>query len=304
MPELALLACRVRAAVDGRWAAWLEERLAFPHPVLPPRHTLEVIQLDAPPQDAGSLEAAQPLALLRGRSGWVNRDPLFWLGSPRAGVRLEAAGGHTRLEFWGQGPDLPELVLLGLSEGLRVAGLLPLHAAGVVRGGRVLLLLGSSGTGKTTTLVRALQAGWQPVAEDFLLLEAESATAYGMDRGLRLWPDSLELLRESHPRAGGEWQQGKCFVPYRSLGLRPRTGRLTTLALLRRTPGQPSGWADASPREAAVTLWRATGLPLSRLGQQRVAQAVQGLVPQLRCRFLDLGQGPPPLGEAELLAEE
>ncbi|WP_027890994.1 hypothetical protein [Calidithermus chliarophilus] len=304
MLELTLLACRVRAAVDGRWAAWLEERLAFPHPVLPSRHTLEVAQLAAPPEGAGVLEAADPLALFRGHSGWVNRDPLFWLGSPQGGVRLEATERHTRLEFWGQGPDLPELVLLGLSEGLRVAGLLPVHAAGVVRDGRVLLLLGPSGTGKTTTLVRALQAGWQPVAEDFLLLEAEGATAYGMDRGLRLWPDSLELLREVYPQAEGEWQQGKCFMPYQSLGLAPQSGRVGGMALLLRQPARPSGWEPASPRQATLALWRATGLPLSRLGQRRVAQAVQGLVPRLRCRFLELGQGPLPLGEAELLAKE
>ena len=47
-----------------------------------------------------------------------------------------------------------------------------LHGAGIVRDGRALLLLGQSGAGKSTLVVAALEAGWQALADDVVIVEA------------------------------------------------------------------------------------------------------------------------------------
>jgi ABC-type dipeptide/oligopeptide/nickel transport system ATPase component len=47
-----------------------------------------------------------------------------------------------------------------------------LHGAAIVRDGRAFLLLGQSGAGKSTLAVAALEAGWQALADDVVILHA------------------------------------------------------------------------------------------------------------------------------------
>jgi ABC-type nitrate/sulfonate/bicarbonate transport system ATPase subunit len=62
----------------------------------------------------------------------------------------------------------------------------------VVRDGEATALTAQSGTGKTTTLLRLIAAGWTPLAEDLAWLDPDSLTLYGWDRGIRLWQETID----------------------------------------------------------------------------------------------------------------
>jgi hypothetical protein len=76
----------------------------------------------------------------------------------------------------------------------RTQGLVPLHAACVGRAGRGLLLMGSSGAGKSTVALHCLLQGLEFLAEDEVLVRPEQLLATGASNFLHLRPDSLRLL--------------------------------------------------------------------------------------------------------------
>jgi hypothetical protein len=69
-------------------------------------------------------------------------------------------------------PDLEGCVYLPLTWLLARHNRFVLHGAGIVRDGRALLLLGQSGAGKSTLAVAALEAGWQALADDVVIVDA------------------------------------------------------------------------------------------------------------------------------------
>ncbi|MHB1170197.1 MAG: hypothetical protein ACYC28_13035, partial [Longimicrobiales bacterium] len=133
-----------------------------------------------------------------------------------------------------------------LTEAVRASGLVPLHGAAIARRDEATLLLGPSGTGKTTTLLRAINAGWSPLAEDLLWLDPDSLHVYGWDRGIRLWPGTTNGLVPGIPES--DWDvapDGKLFLPWRRVGHRTPAARLTRIVLLERHsidgPAVPDG---------------------------------------------------------------
>jgi hypothetical protein len=90
------------------------------------------------------------------------------------------------------------LVFLLASEILRASGLYPLHASAAERDGRAVLILGSSGAGKSTCLLSLMQAGWRCLSDDHPLV-------CGTDDGPRVlpWPARLEMTAETPARFGG-----------------------------------------------------------------------------------------------------
>lgn len=146
----------------------------------------------------------------------------------RGGITREPAGVAARfnpdgadIRAWGELQSHHFAALyLALNEALRASGLIPLHAAVVVRKGEATALVAPSGTGKTTTLLRLLAAGWTPLAEDLSWLDPDSLTVYGWDRGIRLWQETIDRFLPHLMDA--PWTtdpDGKRFLAYENLGL-------------------------------------------------------------------------------------
>ena len=73
----------------------------------------------------------------------------------------------------------------------------PLHAAALERDGRVLLLAGPSGVGKSTLVYAASRAGLRVLAEDAVFLQAGAAPrVWGMPGSVHLLPDAVRWFPE------------------------------------------------------------------------------------------------------------
>ena len=292
MTEFSILGRTLRAdGLSPALGAWLRAHWRFDHevedagfgiilqPCPPPRGLPPATD---PPVRAPGIEL--PCRVL-GESHWL-------IGDERAGVRLELRADGSGIAFWG---DEPAALFAALYESLRASGLVPLHASVLARDGEATALTARSGTGKSSTLVQAIRAGWRPVAEDFAWLEPESLRIFGWDRGVHLWPDAR---RRFAPELSGwtEGPDGKLFLPWDALTEpRPRAARLAAVALLERDPARPSAWEPLPPREAVRALWEAIGVPLSGTSRRAVGTLLPALLSRIHLRRLVLGSTPLPL---------
>lgn len=227
-------------------------------------------------------------------------DDVWLIGDTAAGVRLALGPRGSRIEVYGGEEKGQQELLYGalfvaLYESLRASGLVPLHASVVSRNGEATALLARSGTGKSSTLVQAIRAGWEPIAEDFAWLDPASLRTYGWDRGVHLWPDA----RQSFGAELSGWEMradGKLFIPWEAMGeTGPRVARLTRMALLLRDAERPSGW-EALPERAAVrALWESLGVPLSAASRTAAANLIPDLLRRVETQQLILGSTPLPL---------
>lgn len=102
---------------------------------------------------------------------------------------------------------LPYLVAFSLAILLRVRGWFPLHAAGLVRGGRGLLVTGRSGSGKSTAALSLVRNGWAYLSDDTVLLrpEGDRVEAHSFRRSFCVDPNIAthfpELEGPDWPRA-------------------------------------------------------------------------------------------------------
>lgn len=73
----------------------------------------------------------------------------------------------------------------------------PLHAAALERDGRVLLLAGPSGVGKSTLVYAAQRAGLRVLTEDCAFLQGGAAPrVWGLPRAVHLLPDAVRFFPE------------------------------------------------------------------------------------------------------------
>ena len=81
---------------------------------------------------------------------------------------------------------------------------LVLHASAVVVGGRAVACVGESGAGKSTVAAWLLAHGHTLVTDDCLVVDvaADRPCVVPMSSGLRLWPDSLQLVYPETPVTG------------------------------------------------------------------------------------------------------
>jgi hypothetical protein len=280
-------------------AAWLREHWYFPEHTPPPHpYDISLTRSAAYPRPASG--APHRVRLHGGRElEWrvegAEGAERWWTGTGAAGVRLELGAEGSRIEVWGAeggGADLHAALYLALCEALRASGLLPLHAAVVVRDGGATALCGRSGVGKSTALLTALRAGWAPLAEDLSWLDPASLTLHGWDRGVRLWPEGRDRLPDY---AALQWDtdaDGKLFLPYGRLPTPPRrSAPLVRVLALHRDPARPSGIEPLPAREAVRVLWESTGVPLSPASRDAASLHVRDLIERIEISRLRLGPG-------------
>jgi hypothetical protein len=89
--------------------------------------------------------------------------------------------------------ELVELAFLTLAA--RAQSLIPLHAACVGANGKGVLLMGASGTGKSTLSLHALASGLQLLSEDSAFVASQSLRITGLANYLHVVPKALDLLQ-------------------------------------------------------------------------------------------------------------
>ena len=212
-----------------------------------------------------------------------------------------------------QGKLSPYPLVIGLHEALRCAGWIPIHGACAHVDGAAVLFLGASGTGKTTTLMRALQAGWGFVAEDVLWVDAHTLAVRSLETGVRLFAAEVASLEPRLADADlGELVMGKAFIAQEVLtdlyGSQPSKGEPSKGALGKGAPRlqhvvqlvrnqqntplsatPPSAWQALSKQQAAVALWQGLGMPLTPQVQQQVAGWLPRGLQQVNAWQLTLG---------------
>jgi hypothetical protein len=156
----------------------------------------------------------------------------------------------------------------------------PVHAAGVLRGGRALLLYGASTAGKSTLCYACLRAGFQLLAED--------AVHVSLHGGLRLWgnpgqihllPDAPRLFPELASHTPQVQSNGKLKLAIDAAalgGLALSHSGPALVCLVERRPGQASRLEPIPAAEVAAALGdpREPGFNLLREQAPRAASAL------------------------------
>jgi hypothetical protein len=170
----------------------------------------------------------------------VGEGSTFVCVTPAAGSAVVAASPRYRQFPYHLRYELIELA--GYLLAARTLGLVPLHAACVSYRGRGALLMGSSGSGKSTATLHCAADGLDFLAEDSVLVEPRTARATGLANYLHLRSDSLrymedrqlsEALRASpsiHRRSGvAKLEIDMRRTPFR---LAPKPPRIATIVFL------------------------------------------------------------------------
>lgn len=278
---------------DPSLSAWLKLYFHFPYDLEATGFEIHVIQRSF---EDFPLELPKTILELQdAKLEMRNLSDEFWFGTIESGMRFTFESNSVKLEWWGK--DIPyNALFIGICEGLRLSGLVSLHASIAAKNSNATAFLGPSGRGKTTTLLRASIAGWQIIAEDFSWLMPDTMLLYGFDRGLRLLPDTAKLFKQHHEDIELiEMIAEKYVVPYEQLKIQRQVVKLERLAVLERNPNAISGWKVLPKREGALALWEANGVPFTPAAQHFISSVIPKLLAELKLETLVLGAGELPL---------
>lgn len=119
-------------------------------------------------------------------------------------------------------------------------GLATIHAAGVRKGARTILLAGAPAAGKSTAALRFMQAGYDLLSDDrtYVALDGERAWSLSSLDGLHVSDQTLRLFPELAPHIVGERDEGHKWAVGRSVW------------------PPHSGWRDPSPVTDLIQLRR------------------------------------------------
>jgi hypothetical protein len=292
---------------DAASSAWFERLWVFPEyrRFFPNAHpfTLHLTAVNASVPEVSSVKKPSVELLVLGEHCPVvtESENSFRFGDESAGCVLELEDQSAVIRIWGldftHSARARAALFATMIEALTASGLVCIHAAIASRKARAWAMLGPSGRGKSTTLLRAIQSGWRALAEDMSWFDPDSGLLYGWDRGLRLLPDSTEHLRAWKPELEGDVQlDDKRFVPFDALGGTDRPSSLERLVLLERDDREHSVWERIDRTTLAVALWDAIGLPFSPRSQRTVSAAMTRLASSIEGWRLILGRDLPDFG--------
>jgi len=251
---------------------------------------------------------ARPIAISRSEVGWNEQLESFDCFAFESTIKAQLTPDGFALRLDGTllhaelGNDVFRITLSGdmqlaqtllwaaMSEVIRLGGLLPFHAAAVANNGRCAVLMAPSKTGKSTTLVSAALAGYQPLAEDMLWIDPAALDVYGNDREIRLWTDSLERFGTQLPAATRRLSDGKFVVPLEALpGYQPGSCKLHKFVVLRRDLSQPSAWVSVPELELVRTLWESGCVPITIQARDLAQSGISALCRKVPYSGLQIG---------------
>jgi hypothetical protein len=137
----------------------------------------------------------------------------------------------------------------------------PLHAAGIEKEGRAVLLVGPSGLGKSSLTYAAMRAGWRVLADDAVYVQrAPHRTLWGLPRRIHLPPEAVRHFPELEGTPLERRPDGRlkiaAAIPASSRAHVPWTGDVACCLLSRspahRTPERVS-W-DVAAAEMRTTM--------------------------------------------------
>ena len=134
---------------------------------------------------------------------------------PRARAWFRPASGECRISILRPEADQQlwlathPLFNISLQEMLKRRGKYAIHAAGVARNGRSLLLPGTSGAGKSTLTIALLCAGFDLLGDDLIFLGPDGGLkALGFPEKIKATHETLSLFAELHAVNGASRPQG------------------------------------------------------------------------------------------------
>jgi hypothetical protein len=156
-------------------------------------------------------------------------------------------------------PNLTDLALAVTAEILRRSGHFLVHAGGVGRESRCLLVAGESGSGKSTLTVRQAMEGWDLYGDDMVIVgrgQAGSWRVYPFSRPIHLTAETARLLGVARPtsRELTVSHKMRCEIGELCKVRQPPTGTIEAVICLR------PDWTITEPRLLSPTE------ALSRLG--------------------------------------
>ena len=174
---------------------------------------------------------------------------------------------------------------------LAARGLIFTHAAGVGRNGRGVLLVGRSGSGKSTTALACHLNGLEFLGDDYVAVAPESpARAFHVYRGAKLTDDTLprfpELARRLHP--ANRTQNKNVIMLSDSDG--PIVRSLPVAAVLRPRIAGPGRTTISPAAPSALLMEMATSTVLqAQGGGQHILSGLAALCRGVPCYDLALG---------------
>jgi|ERR1700733_1703637 len=168
-----------------------------------PDITIEIRGPNADPLWPGR-PAGIPRVIYDAPSGGIDyvdeSDELHVFYERRVVLRCRPAQGRIDLAIVADGLDAAvlathPLLTIGLLETLKRFARFPLHAGGLARNGRGILLPGSSGAGKSTTTVALVRAGFDFLADDTVFLTPTP----GRESGILVhgFPDQIDVTGQT-----------------------------------------------------------------------------------------------------------
>lgn len=208
-----------------------------------------------------------------------SQTPEGWLHLKCQQDRVSIDFNHRQIWCSGKGNALRLCIQFGIMEILRWQGWMPIHASALKVNGAATVLLGPSGTGKTTTLLQAARKDVFSLAEDWSWISPEGVL-YPWDSGLHLLPDTTERFADVLPEARTwvdrgsrkKWRFEVKDLPW----FAPEPCPLGHFWLLKRSPETALG--PLSKLDQVKALWEATGMPLTRAGTVLAQQGINRLM--------------------------
>jgi hypothetical protein len=223
-------------------------------------------------------------------------DVLYIDYGPRLRVLCDVGQGRVRASALGAEPaDLwavsHPLFTLPLVELLKRRGLYGLHAGGVCRNGRALLLPGTSGSGKSTLTLALARAGFGFLGDDTLFLKEGRVLAFPdefdlTDETVSFFPELAPLLAGERPDG---WRKRQLRVE-KEYGAEVVWDCEPALLVFPRVTGGPeSELIPMEPGEALLEL--VPNVLLTDPGSSQAhLDALAGLAERCRCYRLETGR--------------